>query len=260
MTSETGNWTTDMADARAPEKFEHVRDRWVRAALAARPAGGSLLDVGAGECRYREAAGHLGYVSQDVAQYDGAGDGRGLQTGSFDFSGIDIVCDILDIPEDRRFDTVLCTEVLEHVPDPAASLRKIARLVAPGGELIVTAPFCSLTHFAPHFHATGLSAYFYRTHLDGEGLEIVEMTPNGGYFDWIAHEVGRVQRVARQYGPARVGVVTRLLLWLARARLRALARRDRAGGTPASAELLTNGLFVRARRRPVQDLAPDLAQ
>ncbi|WP_417771081.1 class I SAM-dependent methyltransferase [Stappia sp.] len=232
----------------AGEKFEHVRHRWVEAALAARPQGSSLLDVGAGECRYKQSATHLAYTSQDVAEYDGSGDGSGLQTGSFDFSRIDIVCDILDIPEDRKFDAVLCTEVLEHVPDPAASLRKIARLVAPGGELIVTAPFCSLTHFAPHFHATGLSVHFYRKHLGDEGLEIVEMTPNGGYFDWVAHEVGRVQRVYRQYGGGRLGPFTRVLLWLARARLRALARAERAEGAPASAELLTNGYFVRARR------------
>jgi SAM-dependent methyltransferase len=237
-----------MAREAAGEKFEHARHRWVEAAIAGRPAGTSLLDVGAGECRYKSLASHLDYIAQDVAEYDGVGDGSGLQTGEFDFSRIDIVCDILDIPEEWKFDTVLCTEVLEHVPDPAAALRKISRLVAPGGELLVTAPFCSITHFAPHFYATGLSEYFYRKHITDEGLEIVEMTPNGGYFDWIAHEVGRVPRVYRQYAKGRLGLLTRALLWIVRARLRAIGKADIKGETPASAELLTNGYFVRARR------------
>jgi hypothetical protein len=42
---------TGMTGDVAGEKFEHVRHRWVEAALAARPQGSSLLDVGAGVTR-----------------------------------------------------------------------------------------------------------------------------------------------------------------------------------------------------------------
>jgi 2-polyprenyl-3-methyl-5-hydroxy-6-metoxy-1,4-benzoquinol methylase len=122
-------------------KFDQIRQRWIEAALKSRPDGSSVLDVGAGECANRVYARHLDYTSQDIAQYDGSGDGAGLQTGQFDFSQIDIVCDLLDIPEDRKFDTILFVEVLEHVPDPAAALAKLGRLLNEGGELILTAPF-----------------------------------------------------------------------------------------------------------------------
>jgi 2-polyprenyl-6-hydroxyphenyl methylase / 3-demethylubiquinone-9 3-methyltransferase len=36
------------------------------------------------------------------------------------------------------FDLVTCMEMLEHVPDPAASLRSLAQLVKPGGDVIVS--------------------------------------------------------------------------------------------------------------------------
>ena len=45
------------------------------------------------------------------------------------------------------FDLVTCMEMLEHVPDPAASLRALATLVRPGGELIVSTLNRSLRSF-----------------------------------------------------------------------------------------------------------------
>jgi 2-polyprenyl-3-methyl-5-hydroxy-6-metoxy-1,4-benzoquinol methylase len=41
---------------------------------------------------------------------------------------------------DQAFDVVLSTEVLEHTPDPMAGLRELARVVRPGGHLILTSP------------------------------------------------------------------------------------------------------------------------
>jgi SAM-dependent methyltransferase len=40
--------------------------------------------------------------------------------------------------EDRSFDLVLCTQVLEHVLDPAAALRELARVLEQGGTLVLS--------------------------------------------------------------------------------------------------------------------------
>ena len=42
--------------------------------------------------------------------------------------------------EDGSFGTVLCTEVLEHIPDPAAALAEYRRALQPGGVLIGSVP------------------------------------------------------------------------------------------------------------------------
>lgn len=148
--------------------------------MAAIPAGQRILDAGAGEFQYRRFCTHLNYVSQDFAQYDGKGDGVGLQMGEWKYPQLDIVSDITAIPEpDGAFDAIMCIEVLEHVPNPILALRELARLLKPNGILILTAPFCALTHFAPFFYHTGYTRYFYEHWLTELGLEVEEMQCNG---------------------------------------------------------------------------------
>ena len=161
------------------------REKWLENALRSLPPTSRILDAGAGTQRYRRFCEHLDYVSQDFAQYDGGGDGKGLQTGQWDTSKIDIVCDIISIPEpDASFDAILCSEVLEHVPAPAKVIDEFVRLLKPGGTLILTAPFASLVHFTPYHYCSGFSRYWYEYHLPQSGFKIIELSPNG---DWFAY-------------------------------------------------------------------------
>lgn len=177
------------------------RDRWLAETLASIPKGLRILDAGAGELRNKPLCAHLSYVSQDVCQYEGVGDQRGLQMGAWDTSRIDLVCDIVNIPEpDGAFDAILCSEVFEHLPDATEGLDEFARLLKPGGQLILTAPFASLVHFAPYHYASGFSRYWFEYHLPIRNFEIRQLVPNGDWFDYLRQELFRLPRAARSYG------------------------------------------------------------
>jgi len=140
----------------------------------------------------------------------------------WDYGKLDIVCDITAIPEpDGSFDAVMCIEVLEHVPDPVKVIRELSRLLRKDGRLIVSAPFCSLTHFAPYPFSTGFSRFFYEKHLPENGLRVLELTPNGNYFEYLAQELRRLESMGMRYGSAQPGrlergAITRLLKMLQR--------------------------------------------
>lgn len=178
------------------DRNERLRIEWVRKQLAGLPQDTRLLDAGAGEQQFRKFCQALKYVSQDFGQYNGQGDQRGLQAGSWDYSGIDIVCDITDIPEqDESFDAILCTEVFEHIPDPLKALDEFRRLLRPGGVLILTAPFASLVHFAPYYYSNGFSRYWYQHHLTQRGFELAILEANGDWFDFLSQEIARLPSV-----------------------------------------------------------------
>ncbi|MFN7696865.1 MAG: class I SAM-dependent methyltransferase [Deltaproteobacteria bacterium] len=180
---------------------EQAREAWVEKTLGALPRGWKILDAGTGTTRHRKYCAHLAYTSRDFCQYDGTGDGRGLHTHSVDHGRIDIVSDIAAIPvPDASFDTVLRTEVLEHVPDPV--LGEFGRIVRPGGRLIVTAPFASHTHIAPYSYATGFSRYWYEHHRTQKGFRVDELSTTGDWYGVLRQELTRLpsmscSRVAR---------------------------------------------------------------
>lgn len=220
------------------------RIKWLAATLRSIPRGQRILDAGAGELRNRSYCSHLTYVSQDFCQYEGHGDGAALQTGKWDTTRIDIVSDITDIPApDASFDVVLCTEVLEHVPDPLAALRELARLVRPGGTAVLTAPFCSLTHFAPYHYASGLSRYWFEKHLADLGFTSVESVPNGGWLDYLAQEIWRLPWIGRTYSSRALGWIALLAALPVLGVMRLMKQGDRG-----SSELLTFGWQVVARK------------
>jgi ubiquinone/menaquinone biosynthesis C-methylase UbiE len=198
-----------------------LRDDWIAGKLKMASAGQKILDIGAGEGRYKKFTEHLEYVSQDFAQYDGQGDGSGLQTGAWDCSSIDIVSDILAIPvPDVSFDIILCTEVLEHVPNPRLAIKEMLRILKPGGRLIVTAPFCSLTHFAPYHFYTGFNKYFYEDVLKEYGCSIDELVPSGDWFDYVSQELRRLPAVVNLYTNGSINVFDKLIIGIALLRMR----------------------------------------
>lgn len=225
---------------------EQPRQKWIEEALTQLPGGLRLLDAGAGEKQYQKFCKHLDYVSQDFAQYDGQGNDAGLQTGSWDNSDLDIVCDITDIPEpDASFDVILCAEVFEHLPNPVLAVQEFSRLLKQDGKLVLTAPFCSLTHFAPYHYSTGFNKYFYEKNLDDWGFDLQVVETNGNYFEYIAQELRRIEDMAMQFSNKNhPNIFQRLAITVLLGMLRKMSLTDHG-----SQEILCFGYHIIARKR-----------
>ena len=177
---------------------QRSRDRWVAAKARTVPAGAIVLDVGAGTCPYRPLFAHCDYRTHDFKKYTG----RKLNSAA-EYGQIDYVSEIGDIPlPDGSVDVVLCTEVLEHVPEPIAALREMARLLKPGGRLLVTAPLGSGPHQLPFHFYGGYTPEWYRHFGKQFGLEILEVTPNGGLGKLLAQESARMASCIRAGDPS----------------------------------------------------------
>ncbi len=175
-------------------EIEPQLHKWVIAQLSQIERGKSILDAGAGQRRYRGYCSHLIYKSQDFCQYTGSGYIKeGIHAIDWDTTGIDIVSNITSIPvADCSFDTVLCTEVLEHVPDPITALQELVRILKINGKLIITVPFISFTHMAPYHYCTGFNKFFFLQHLPAMGMNIDQIVMNGSYQSILSQELRRV--------------------------------------------------------------------
>jgi ubiquinone/menaquinone biosynthesis C-methylase UbiE len=225
---------------------ESNRVAWLEKILATIPEKSRILDAGAGEKQFQKFCSHLDYVAQDFAGYNGQGNNKGLQTGSWDQALLDIVSDITAIPEpDDSFEAIMCVEVFEHLPEPLLALKEFSRLLRPDGYLIITAPFCSLTHLAPYHFYTGFNRYFYEHHLPNYGFNIVEIKENGNFFEYLAQETNRISSVAKRYtvNQAKIYKWEKLAIKVFMKMLGRLSLQDRG-----SSELLHFGCHVLARK------------
>lgn len=187
------------------------REYWLENTIKQIPSGLKILDAGAGELQYKKFCSHLEYVSQDLGEYDGQGDNIGLHTSKWDNSKLDIKSDIINIPvEDNSFDAIMCVEVFEHITEPALAVKEFSRIIKPGGKLIVTAPFCSITHFAPFYYSNGYSPYWYKEVLAKYNFKPLEIVPNGSYFQYMAQQIRRTPFVIEEFSKQNISEFEKL--------------------------------------------------
>jgi len=165
-----------------------------------------VLDVGAGSCPYRKRFAHCEYRTQDLAPL------RGDQLRHGRYGQIDYVSDLAVIPvPEGSFGAVLCAEVLEHHPEPIAVVKELARILKPGGTLILTAPLGSGIHQEPYHYYGGYTPWWYERFLKEAGFENINIEPNEGSFRFFSQEALRFVQTS---SPFRRSFPLRLrLLW-----------------------------------------------
>lgn len=94
---------------------------------------------------------------------------------------VDVFYDGKNIPfEDKKFDSILCTEVLEHVFNVEELLKEFNRILKVGGKALITTPFMWEEHEVPYDYArytTPALLSLYKKH----GFDIVENSRTGDY-------------------------------------------------------------------------------
>jgi ubiquinone/menaquinone biosynthesis C-methylase UbiE len=132
---ETYDWVDVADNLRGPEAiFHRLRARLVQGLVVEYIKDGIILDAGCGtglNLRLLPA----GSVGLDINP-------RNIAVLEQRLPNYEVVLgDVEDMPfEDEHFAGVICTEVLEHVPDPHTALKEIWRVLKPGGVLIGTVP------------------------------------------------------------------------------------------------------------------------
>ena len=145
--------------------------------------------------------------------------------------------------EDESFDAVMCIEVIEHVPNPVEALGEIHRVLKKGGNLILTAPFNSLTHYAPYHYSTGFSSYFYEHHLNNLGFEIIEIDANGNFFEFLGQETRRLKTVSSKYSNYKLNFFNKVTVYMILNLLNKLSMKNKG-----SEELLCFGYQVLCKK------------
>ena len=143
--------------------------------LLERHARGRCLDAGAGRSPYGRVLEALGcdVFSVDVEDRGGS---------------IDLAADLQDLNElpDASFDTVLCTQVLEHLPRPWDAVAEISRVLRPNGVAMISVPHLSVIHEAPHDYFR-YTRFGLESLLERAGLEVLEIESTGGLVCFLGH-------------------------------------------------------------------------
>jgi ubiquinone/menaquinone biosynthesis C-methylase UbiE len=157
--------------------------------------GFKILDIGCGPGRHTCSAYQLKNVvaigvdlnfdelleaKQRLEFHDGLGEHGG---GCWGLS----VADITRLPfEDNFFDLVICSEVLEHIPDELSAVKEIVRVAKPGNNIVVSVP-----RYLPEKICWGLSDDYFNANQGHIRIykknRLIALMESAGSKNWSYH-------------------------------------------------------------------------
>ena len=143
------------------------------------PRGARVLDAGAGEGDYKHHFAAQRYCGLDL----GIGDQK------WDYSRLDVLGDLETLPfPDATFEAAINIVTLEHVLHPAQVICELSRVLAPGGRLLLIAPFQWEEHQQPHDYGR-FTRYALDHLLRQAGFAEISIEPVGGIFRLISRRL-----------------------------------------------------------------------
>ncbi|NWF39497.1 class I SAM-dependent methyltransferase [Mariprofundus sp. NF] len=126
---------------------------------------GKVLDVGCGDKPYQI------WLSENVQHI-------GIDVYEGEFVDHIVKHDEAWPIETASMENVICTQVLEHVQDVDEVLNEIYRVLVPGGEVLITAPFIYQEHGAPNDFRR--FSYYGVLSLLSNRFEVIQVNKQGG--------------------------------------------------------------------------------
>lgn len=139
---------------------------------------GRVIDIGCGPAplypMYKDLSSSITCIDWD----------NSLHNVSFCDHYVDLNSEWADVPS-GAFDTVIATDVLEHLHSPDNFFSEASRICAPGGKLILGVPFLYWIHEAPHDYLRH-TEFSLRRYCQLNSLEVVELFSVGGAPEVVA--------------------------------------------------------------------------
>lgn len=136
-----------------------------------------VLDAGAGEGFYRPLFRHARYHAADFGKVEKT------------YGQLSYICDLANIPvSNAAYDVIICTQVLEHLPDPQRVLSEFQRILKPSGQLWFSAPLFFFEHEVPYDYYR-YTRYGLKYLLEEAGFTVQELSWLEGYYATFAYQI-----------------------------------------------------------------------
>lgn len=133
---------------------------------------GVMLDFGCGTKPYKKLFNVEKYVGIDIKN----------DAHDNDLSFVDVFYDGRHIPfEDGYFDSIYSSEVITHISDVEPVMAEIARVLKPGGKMLLTVPFVWHENEQPN-DAVRYTSFGIINLLERHGLKVLQHKKYGSYF------------------------------------------------------------------------------